>query len=334
MSPIDREDAPPPSPEVTFQGAAALGPDRLWLTAALDALPERSYATRMFEYDRLRPSPWRHRDLPWRDVALARYVERPGSGPAVCAVSDEGQVHMITAEGTVQEDIPGAGLVKPGAKRHGHVLSVRQTGDHLYASGAGGQVYRRSAPGRWDHMDDGLLQPGDGTDRLLLYAVGGPAEDDLYAAGDIPGHGSPGRLYHWNGSSWRQLQIPPVRGLNAIFTSAGGRVWLAGLRGALLAGDHRAGFRPVLSGPSPHLFHDVLVREGVVYLASNHGLFRHDPDRRAAVRVRTGLDPELSYVSRIQAFGDVLWCVGPKDVARFDGSRWARIHHPDNPVPR
>lgn len=26
----------------------------------------------------------------------------------------------------------------------------------------------------------------------------------------------------------------------------------------------------------------------------------------------------------------VLWCVGLKDIVRFDGTVWTRIHHPDN----
>jgi hypothetical protein len=27
----------------------------------------------------------------------------------------------------------------------------------------------------------------------------------------------------------------------------------------------------------------------------------------------------------------VLWSIGPKDIARFDGQAWVRIHDPDNP---
>ena len=33
----------------------------------------------------------------------------------------------------------------------------------------------------------------------------------------------------------------------------------------------------------------------------------------------------------VDSYDKVLWSIGPKDIARFDGKKWERIHHPDNP---
>lgn len=317
---------------LTFQSGLVLGSDRLLLTAALEATAERSYGTRVFEYDGRREQPWKHRDLPWRETVLARYNEGPGGPQTVCLLSDEGQIELITGDSTIEEDITDAGLMKSTAKHYGYVSSARQVGSHLYASGVGGQVYRRTAPGKWEHMDEGLLQPGDGSSRLMLYAIDGSSENDLYVAGDIhTGVGIPGRLYHWDGKSWRQIIIPPVYGLNAIFVESEQRIWLAGLRGALLLGNQKEGFVSLLPRRGPHLFHDIVCYKEVMYLASNQGLYRYDPERRTIIRVRTGLPREPSYVSHIDQSDDVLWCFGPSDILRFDGETWTAIQLPENP---
>ena len=41
--------------------------------------------------------------------------------------------------------------------------------------------------------------------------------------------------------------------------------------------------------------------------------------------------PELQDANVVDSVEGVLWSIGPKHIARFDGQSWSRIHHPDNP---
>lgn len=70
-----------------------------------------------------------------------------------------------------------------------------------------------------------------------------------------------------------------------------------------------------------------------MYLASNLGLFIYDPnDHEAGIqKVVTDLHPDLQDANIVDSYDKVLWSIGPKDIARFDGKKWERIHHPDNP---
>lgn len=44
-----------------------------------------------------------------------------------------------------------------------------------------------------------------------------------------------------------------------------------------------------------------------------------------------GSAAELSTLHTVEHADGVLWCVGPKEIARFDGKTWTRLHHPDTP---
>ena len=75
------------------------------------------------------------------------------------------------------------------------------------------------------------------------------------------------------------------------------------------------------------------LHNGVGYLATNVGLFKFDPAKPGGgfVKVRTGLVPELQDANVVQSVEGVLWSLGSKDLARFDGNAWQRFQHPDNP---
>jgi hypothetical protein len=125
--------------------------------------------------------------------------------------------------------------------------------------------------------------------------------------------------------------LPRVSGLNAIYVETEERIWVVGLKGALLVGNYRAGFTNLMQTRSPHLLHDLILYNATLYLGSNYGLFRYDEARSRMIRVNTGLVPELRYVHTVGQADGVLWAVGPKDIAYFDGKTWTRLQHPDNP---
>jgi hypothetical protein len=320
------------TPDIVLLAAVAVHKDRLYVAAAFSALPPHAEPTRLYLYDARKDPPWSYHDVGAWTVAVEKHRAAPGNRWTLCALSERGALERAGGGKVEVETIADAGLFRPGAAGYGYLSGLRDVGGTLHACGSGGQVYRRLQPGNWVHLDQTLLQPPGTDDLLLLRAIDGPALDDLYVGGDLPGpRGREGKLFHWNGERWRPIPIPRVRGLNAIFVEDREHVWVAGIDGALLVGNHRDGFESLSPQQSAHLFHDVIVHEGAVYLGSSFGLFRYDAERRRAVRVRTGLPSEPSYIASLDAADGVLWAVGPADILRFDGKTWARIAHPDLP---
>jgi hypothetical protein len=320
---------------ITFVSAVVADTDYVYLAATLDESERDDHFTRLFQFDEYRKEVWSHHDVERRVINVGLYAIPPKFDYfGICSLSDEGDVEFNTESGPVVEKIPGAGVFSEGATGWGYMSHLRQIGEHLYACGDGGQVYRRHGPDDWRHVDTGLLQTPPITDRLQLNCINGLTEDDIYLAGDFPGPaGLEGRLFHFDGAAWHQLAIPPVGYLNAIHIESAERVWICGENGPLLLGNARDGFRNLSRIEDNQLFYSLTLFGGLLYLASNLGLFSYDPTHPdAGIReVVTGLTPELQDAHIVDACDGVLWSIGFKDIARFDGTRWERIHHLDNP---
>lgn len=195
-------------------------------------------------------------------------------------------------------------------------------------------MYKRSGENQWAHMDAGLLQIPPVDNRLLLDDINGASEADIYACGSYPGpSGLEGYIFHFDGRKWTPLKTPIVGYLNAIYVENADRIWMCGHNGALLLGNARQGFKNLSQVEDNQLFYSITMYKGKVYLGSNLGLFSYDPNAAhpRIAEVSTGLTPELQDTGAVDAVDGVLWSMGAKDIARFDGKKWQRIHHPDNP---
>jgi hypothetical protein len=303
--------------------------DRLYFATALAAMPPHAEYSRLYHYDAQSTRPWSYHDVRFWMVALEKFRDGADDAWTLCALSERGEMERVSRGKATVERIADAGLYRSGSAGYGYLTKLREIGGYLHVCGDGGQVYKRLGSDKWAHMDDGLLQPPDVKDRLLLSTIDGPAEDDLYVGGNRPSSsGRVGCLFHWNGARWRAIDLPVVGGINAIYIESEERVWLAGRKGTLLVGNHRSGFESLFAHQSPQLFHDLTMFNGVLYLGSNFGLFRYDEVRRRVVRERTNLSSELSYISTVAQADGVLWAVGPADIARFDRKSWTRLQHP------
>ncbi|WP_431261851.1 hypothetical protein ACQ859_16465 [Roseateles chitinivorans] len=322
------------SAPVEFINAVALDGESIYISGSLDALPAYSAHVRLFLYDELVDPVWRHHDVDWWSIATAVFVESDEAPWALSCLSNEGQVEYIRSSGDpIVESIPGAGVHRSGAVRWGYMSNLKQIGDHLYACGGAGQVYKRLGKDHWVHMDEGVLQAPDVDDRLLPSAIDGPHEEAIYLVGALAESGYPPRVHFWNGKTWRQLELPEVaERLTCIYVETETRIWLAGANGTLLLGNAEDGFVSLSSVDDNQLFLGVCEYFGKVYLPSNLGLFVYDVDNPQAgiQEVVTGLTPELQDARIIDRASGVLWSVGGKDIAKFDGKVWTRIQHPDN----
>jgi hypothetical protein len=89
-----------------------------------------------------------------------------------------------------------------------------------------------------------------------------------------------------------------------------------------------------LSNPKPlPNFYSLCKFNECIYLASAPKLFMYDPNQPelGIQEVETGLVPEVQDSHIVNSKDGVLWSIGFKDIVKFDGEKWERIHHPDNP---
>lgn len=318
---------------VTFIVGMAFTKDSIVIAAAGDDLDVYAPLTRLFQYHH-EPTRWWSHDVEWRASAVTYFGPEQEAFDDFVVMSEEGHVHYVGEHDPVTEKIPGAGVFSEDAEGWGYLSGLKQIGQHLYACGGGGQIYKRVQPLHWVHMDKGLLQTPGVPESLLLSAIDGPHEDAIYTAGSLSAMGHPPKVYFWNGLVWRELPLPPVaERINAIHVESESRIWLCGANGTLLLGNEHDGFKSLSTVNDNQLFYSICLYQGIAVMGSNLGLFCYDPKHpeQGIRELITGLTPELQDANVVDAVDGVLWSIGSKDIARFDGKTWERIHHPDNP---
>ena len=279
-------------------------------------------------------SPWFYKSEDWLVSSVTGFFPKETEDWWYCALSEEGDV-LYTGDGHASEKIQGAGVNSGDSVGWGYLSDLQQIGNHLYACGFSGQVYRRWGENDWRHMDEGLLQdpatPMD--DTIALSVINGPDENAIYAAGYRYSEWLPPKAYFYDGNGWREIALPEEAGriVNMHIESAE-RIWLCGAKGTLLLGNAADGFKSLSSADDLQLFTSITQFQGQMYLASDMGLFMYDPAQPDAgiQKLSTPLKPDLQDANIVDVHEQVLWSIGPKDIACFDGQTWQRIHHPDN----
>jgi hypothetical protein len=164
-------------------------------------------------------------------------------------------------------------------------------------------------------MDSGLLQPRNNKENVLdLLDIGGSNESGIYVVGSVrvgkySPKGPPAAAFFWNGQRWRKLELPEdSRSLGCILVESEQRVWLCGDGGTLLLGNALDGFQRVSSPEDKQHFFSMTLFNGELWLASDQGLFIHDPARPGAGirKVKTNLKPSLRDTQIVDSWDGVL----------------------------
>ncbi|QEI07097.1 hypothetical protein FXN63_15560 [Pigmentiphaga aceris] len=334
------------SPAATIESGSLIRGDFALLNTSIDSLPQSDVDfSRVSAYEYTDAEvPWAYRDY---DYVVASVGYWPATGLR-CVLSREGEGRLYGPGGKPDHtfQIPGAGVFNDTAIGLGYVNRIRAIGDHLYVCGQSRQVWRfeidgkHVASGKWHDVAGDMRQApmpaldvdleGDELDRWLdehdaidLVDINGPAEDDIYVVGD--------EAWHWNGNAWHQLALPAEAPLHAIEVVSHEVIYLVGQNGTVLTGNARDGFVD-LSRPEDHQdFTGAACFEGNLFLAALEGLYHYDANTTRIVPIATGLTPELQDAHQLEAKDGILWSFGFKDLAWFDGKRWTRVDHPDNP---
>jgi hypothetical protein len=322
-------------PIATFRTGVAGANFVICLSGAMDAFDPTEPYSRIYFLNQRASNLWTFNEHDFVIPSVCVWHDPATPGRRIfAALSENGEVVLLAPQ-QVEERISDAGLNHETSKGFGYLNNIQQIGDHLYACGYSGQVYRRNGDNDWVHMDQGILQqPGMSSGEYFAQVINGPNEQAIYLAGseNLPGH--PARADYWNGRQWIQLTLPATAGrITNIYVESEERVWMCGAKGTLLMGNARDGFTTMNPLGATQLLLSITKFQNLYYVGSNLGLFQFDPSSRNRKfrKVRTQLKPELVDANIVQSVDDVLWSMGAKDIARSDGVTWERFHHPDNP---
>jgi len=211
--------------------------------------------------------------------------------------------------------------------------NIQQIGDHLYACGSFGQVYKRFGDNDWRHTDSGLLQKNkvDYADLLKLYAINGPNENAIYAAGAKNDKKQTAKAFFYDGNNWKELKIPKEAGfITDIYVESEEKIWMCGDKGTLLLGNAQKGFKILSDSYTNHHFRNICLFKGVLYIASDHGLLAYKQgglfSRGRIEPVNSPLADHIRAIHTITARYGAIWFVGKEQIVRFDGKKWTSIY--------
>lgn len=271
------------------------------------------------------PNPWSYHDIAANIESLCVKKATSTQGRRLCALSKEGEVEIYSNKDatSIIEKIPEAGL-RLGTR--GYLLAIREIGNSLYACGANDQVYRRDdTTGTWSLISAPPLELVNALDPYysMLNSIDGSDEREVYTCG------MNGRLYHYDGTHWKTIELPADEHLHCVRCISRDEVWICGENGTLLIGNARSGFKNVSTVDDNAHFWSLTKFQEKIYLATpDESLFVYDGI--AISPVDTGLASGL-WTCIVDSTVDMLWSFSPKEVACFDGRKWMRIEHPDNP---
>lgn len=315
---------------VTNVAGCAIEAGYIYLAEIVDKYGSDYPFTQLAHYDAQNAAtPWIAHDVHWRTVSVCVWRDGPYGKRVYVALSEDGDVEIVGPGDNpkIVEYIPGSGLAHPGALGQGWMQRVRQIGRCLYACGSGYLTFRRDADGWHDFTDPAVRDVPSGQ---WYFDINGHSEQAIYAVGLLAGGGS--RASFFDGVQWRTvfewLSWGSPR-MTCVALSERGGVYI-GAHGGLLYGDSRSGFHSLVSNDFGFDIVDMVEFRGDLYMATDGGLLVRN-EHGTISPVQTGLQPELQDASRVDAVGGTLWSFGPKDVACFDGTKWTRVHNPDNP---
>ena len=148
---------------------------------------------------------------------------------------------------------------------------------------------------------------------LGLWAIGGSADDDVWAAGDR-------FVLHWDGARWASVPAPLETYATAIWARAPDDAWLIGRDGAVLRWDGRT-WRDVRPTSVRYELRAVWgsAADDVWLAGDGQGLWHWDGQTFSAVQSPIGPVHALWGSAR-----DDVWIGAGQWLAHFDGTRWEK----------
>lgn len=189
--------------------------------------------------------------------------------------------------------------------------------EHAYAVGVGREVYRRTAPNKWQRLTtEDLTKPLNGNlENAGFDDIDGFAEDDLYACGPQ------GNLWHFDGKRWTSEECPSDANFEKIVCASNGQVYLTTDRHELWVGRDRK-WRPIKVDLGYQFFQEIVSYRDLVIVSTDEALY--DVSTGQARSLPMG-QPQMSNFAHLASGDGVLVVAGVDEAFLYDGSRWKKI---------
>jgi len=202
----------------------------------------------------------------------------------------------------------------------------------IYAVGRPRKLFKRTSHKQWLDITDPKkfplpykdIEKAKKSGRILDLDFGfnsadGFNEKDIYACGDA------GDLWHFNGSNWRQLDIPCNVSLNCILCADDGFVYIAGDLGVIYKGINDK-WEKIEQSLTKVSFINITSFKGILYISTENGLYQY----KDYIFWRVGFDKgdiQTSF-NWVTSNSEILVSYGPDQALVFDGNKWIQVIGP------
>ena len=259
---------------------------------------------------------WKYKQGVWHSIEIA---ERLVSCAATqhpdyrfVAIAESGR-ELVIGDHSLSQELVGDHQHSP--ENNGSLIRVCAAADqHLYAVGAGRQVYKKASTGRWVRIDQGCYVSIDDEPKAVFTDLVSLADASLCAVG------WDGEIWLGRDRQWVEVVSPTNVALLCAAVASDGWVCVAGASGIVLRG--RDDCWHVLE--NSETFEDITsIAEfkNVMYLGSASGLFRIQDN--TVVPALTGAP--MASVLKLSASSKQLLAVSEKVACVFDGKNWTTL---------
>jgi hypothetical protein len=341
----------------TLQAAVALDADHF--TICLGELEYDDPFTAIISYDGQFPQPWSRTDVR-REIVDVAYLDIGGSeGFVPLALSNEGDVYVLTENRADRSKIPGAGVLSDDAEGFGAVHALVVDGARQYVVGNSRQLYQRDGLGDWQRISADTSHTGgyeaeqfgkaiaiegglliEGSQRPIGETTAADLDpkrwvnmtaDQFMAMMDEEETERSTRprlqrLYAYHDASFQQRSVPEDIVISSMYRDPDGSIWLLGINGLIMKSRSDGNFEKLgFHGDTETLF-GAARRGSELYMATDTGLRRFDGHKLDVVKPvlnSSSWNKNVPVPLAIQAFGDTLIYFDRKHgVARLNGDRW------------
>lgn len=255
----------------------------------------------------------------WRLMGLSypvrsqAVVSKPDS--CIISVTDVGQVRRSTPAGGDEEPNVGVASGKRVLGRS-RLFEVRAIAGMAWTVGTRRSVYRRTAPGRWDCLDDDCYAATDF--RASFQSIHGFSSTEVYAVG------ARGEIWEYDGKRWMQRESGTNVTLHKVLCAYDGYVYAVGKRGTILKGRHDE-WSPVADISDGYEFWSIQDYQKRIFLTANTRVILELQDAGGVALVDFDECPIPTTVYHLTVGAGRLYSFGAKHIRSFDGQEWEDV---------
>lgn len=336
--------------QITFGNGCAISDTMLYVPSFLDELDESLEHTRIFVLNLETPPYWFHHEIPGKTIVSTCFRPNNASVKRACySLTDQGSVEIFNSDEIIEEEIF---ITKEDSVKAGALSDIKFIGEHAYACGSGNQVYKKITQG-WISTSSAIRNQAiqklsnavsdissqtkslntenskliSATKKLreytILHCIDGLNENDIYTCG------TNGKIWHWNGLDWQDINSGTKQHLHDIHCISDETVLVCGHNGTVLKGNHKSGFRRLNIEKVNTNFWSIRSFGDSIYLGGSNGLFTIVGNQIVSCMTSPEA-PSFFSVQSIDVHKNTLWIVADKFILRHHANHWDIIEHPDN----